>query len=285
MRLTIPAIIGAFVGLLGLSVVGGSFYTIDERERGVLLRNGAVAGVANPGLGFKMPFIDTVREISVETHKAEFKQLAAYSRDQQPATMVLSVNWRIDPSQVVSVYQQYRDIEGIAQRLIYPRVNEATKNVFGGFNAVTAIQERARLNTEVQLAITEALKGTQVVIEGVQIENIDFSDAYEASIEQRMLAEVEVQKVRQNAERERVAAEIAVTKAAAQADALRKQAQAEADAIRLKGEAEAQAIRARGAALRDNPQLVDLVQAERWDGKLPQTMVPGGSVPMIGVSK
>jgi len=26
---------------------------------------------------------------------------------------------------------------------------------------------------------------------------------------------------------------------------------------------------------------VTLTQAERWDGKLPVTMVPGGSVPML----
>lgn len=49
----------------------------------------------------------------------------------------------------------------------------------------------------------------------------------------------------------------------------------------MAGEAEAAAIDAKGRALKDNPQLVDLVQAERWDGVLPTTMVPGGSVPMV----
>jgi regulator of protease activity HflC (stomatin/prohibitin superfamily) len=124
-----------------------------------------------------------------------------------------------------------------------------------------------------------------VTIENVQIENIDFSDAYEKSIEQRMLAEVEVQKIRQNAEREKVSAEITVTQATAQANAVRQRALAEAEAIKLRGEAEAAAISARGKALGDNPHLVTLVQAERWDGKLPVTMVPGGAVPMITVGK
>jgi len=111
-----------------------------------------------------------------------------------------------------------------------------------------------------------------LIVDSVQIENIDFSDAYEQSIEQRMLAEVEVQKVQQNAQREKVQAEILVI-----------QAKAQADAVKLQGDAEAHAINARGRALRDNPALIELVQAEKWDGKLPTTMVPGQTVPFINV--
>ena len=36
-------------------------------------------------------------------------------------------------------------------------------------------------------------------------------------------------------------------------------------------------------ALGTNPNLVTLTQAERWDGKLPVTMVPGGALPMLTV--
>ncbi len=41
------------------------------------------------------------------------------------------------------------------------------------------------------------------------------------------------------------------------------------------------AIRAK--ALGTNPNLVTLVQAERWNGVLPTTMVPGSSVPFVSV--
>jgi len=123
------------------------------------------------------------------------------------------------------------------------------------------------------------------VIESVQVEDIVFSAEYIKSVEQRMQAEVEVQRLRQNLEREKVQADIVVTQANAQANAVRAQAQAQADAIRLKGEAEADAIKARAAALGDNPNLINLTQAERWDGKLPTTMVPSGALPMMNVGK
>lgn len=265
-------VIAVLVGLILLTVVGGSFYTVDQGERGVILRNGKVVGTAEPGLGFKWPIVDTVKEINVQTQARVYNKVAVYSRDQQSAILQVSVNYRLPSGQVEKIYSEYGGQDGIVSRLLDRQVPEEVKNVFGRFNAVTAIQERERLSNEVQDAIQKATANPAIMVESIQIENIDFSDAYEQSIEQRMLAEVEVQKVQQNAQREKVQAEILVI-----------QSKAEADAKKLQGEAEAYAINARGKALRDNPGLVELVQAEKWDGKLPTTMVPGQTVPFINV--
>jgi regulator of protease activity HflC (stomatin/prohibitin superfamily) len=264
--------VAVIVGLIALFILGGSFYTIDAGERGVILRNGKVVGTAEPGLSFKLPIVDSVREITVQTQARVYEKVMVYSRDQQNANLQVSVNYRLATDQVEKIYSEFGGQEGIVTRLLDRQVPEEVKNVFGRFNAVTAIQERARLGMEIQEAIQKASNNSMMIVESVQVENIDFSDAYEKSIEQRMLAEVEVQKVQQNAEREKVQAEILVI-----------QAKAEADAKKLQGEAEAYAINARGKALRDNPALIELVQAEKWDGKLPTTMVPGQAVPFINV--
>lgn len=278
-------ILGTFavvVVVLVFSLFFGSWYTIDQGERGVILRNGAYTGVAEPGLGFKFPFIDSVQEISVQSRAKVYENIESYSRDQQPASLTISINYRIPPDEVASVYSNFGSEEGLIARLVDRKVFEQTKNVFGQFNAVTAIQERARLNVEIAEAVRNSITGP-IMIESVQIEDIVFSDAYEDSIEARMLAEVEVQKLRQNAEREKVQAEITVTQARAKADAVRAQAEADGEAIRIRGQAEADAIRARGEALRDNPALIGLVQAEKWNGQLPSTMVPGSTVPFLSL--
>ena len=172
-------------------------------------------------------------------------------------------------------------------------VNQQVKVVFGRYTAVKAIQERGALNGAIKDAITETLKyDPMIIIESVQLENIEFSANYLHSIEQRMLAEVEVQKLQQNAEREKVQAQITVTQA--NANAVRAEAQANADATRLNGEAQASnikitgeaqaaAIEARARALGTNPNLVTLVQAEKWNGVLPTTMVPGSAVPFVSI--
>jgi regulator of protease activity HflC (stomatin/prohibitin superfamily) len=276
---TSPAVVA---GLLALTVVGGSWYTVDQGERGVVLRNGALTGTAEPGLGFKMPLIDRVVDIDVRSQVKIYEDVLAYSRDQQTANLTISVNYRIPIDQVVSVYENYGSIENLAARLLDRQVMDETKNIFGRFNAATAIQERSRLVAEIQSAIQNSVLGP-IIIESVQIENIDFDDSYERAIAARMEAEVEVQRIQQNAEREKVQAEIKVIQAQADADSRVAQATAEAEAIKLTGDAEASAIRARGEALRDNPALIELVQAERWNGTLPTTMVPGSAVPFLNM--
>ena len=284
-RKMVGIVVGVLIALIVVVVAGGSFYTVDQGQRGVILRTGQVVGTAEPGLGFKLPVVDTVVEMSVQTQARVWKDVMAYSKDQQTATMALSVNYRIPADQVTLVYSDWGGEAGIVSRLLDRQVPEELKNVFGRFNAATAIQERERLSAEVQMAIQTAVKGLPLIVESVQLENIDFSEAYENSIEQRMLAEVEVQKVQQNAEREKVQAEIKVIQAQALADSQVAQAKAEAEAIKLKGEAEAQAIQQRGRALAQNPNLVNLVTAERWNGELPSTMLPGSSVPFVDVNR
>jgi regulator of protease activity HflC (stomatin/prohibitin superfamily) len=265
---------GAFAGLVALTVLGSSFYTVDAGDRGVILRNGKVVGTAEPGLSFKLPIIDSVKEISVQTQARVYEKVLVYSRDQQTAELQISVNYRLPSGEVEKIYTEFGGADGLINRTMDRQVPEEVKNVFGRFAAVTAIQERERLGQEITAAIQKASTGPMLIVESVQVENIDFSNAYEQSIEQRMLAEVEVQKVQQNAQREKVQAEILVI-----------QAKAESDAVRLRGDAEASAINARGKALRDNPGLVDLVAAEKCNGVLPTTMVPSATVPFINVSK
>lgn len=91
--------IGATV-VLGIFALASSWYTIDETERGVLLRNGALVGVIEPGLSFKVPFIESVKLISIQSQVTLYDRLQAYSKDQQAATLRVSVSWHVAPSEV-----------------------------------------------------------------------------------------------------------------------------------------------------------------------------------------
>ncbi len=285
----------AIAGVIVLLLVLGSWYTVDQTERGVLLRNGAVVGTAQPGLGFKVPVMDSVEKISVKTVTYTWDKMNSYSYDQQPADLKISVTLRAAPEKVADLYAKFGRLDAAVNQVVSPVVNQQVKVVFGRYTAVKAIQERGTLNSAIKDAITDTLKyDPMIIIESVQLENIEFSQNYLHSIEQRMLAEVEVQKLQQNAEREKVQAQITVTQATAKANAVRAEAQANAEAVRLNGEAkasniritgeaEAAAIEARAKALGSNPNLVTLVQAERWNGVLPTTMVPGSAVPFVSV--
>ncbi len=279
--------------LVLLSVIFGAFYTVDQSERAVLTTNGAYSATAAPGLHFKAPFFQSVTHISVQQRTTRWDCdhqgsacMQAYSRDQQPADLRVSVIWHALPDRMEQLYSQYGgDLDAVMNRLISPRASQAVKTVFGQYTAVSAVQNRAQFNAAVNDAVQHDIDtNAPIVVDSVQVENIDYSDAYEQSVEARMLAEVEVQKRTQELEQQKIAAQITVTQAQAQADSQLAVARANAEATRIQGEATAAAIKARGDALRDNPGLVALTQAERWNGVLPVTMVPNGAVPMLDLT-
>lgn len=281
MKINISHLALAIAALIIFIGITGSWYSVPEGQRGVVTRYGKVVSIAQPGLSFKLPIFDQVRKISVQDHVELYENMEAYSRDQQPATMKITVSYRLLADEVSDIYRIYGDQRGVIDRLVTRKVMEETKTVFGSFNAESSIRERARLNQEIRQAIQKSTEGPVLII-GVQIEDIKFSPAYEKSVEERMLAEVAVQREKQNLEKEKVQADIARTQALGAADQVRFAAQAEAEAIMLRGDAEAQAITARSKALGNNPSLVELVKAERWDGKLPTTVLPDSAMPYIG---
>ncbi len=261
----------------------GSFYTVDEGERAVHLRTGAFVGVQGPGLKFKFPIIDDVKKIGIREVPIKWEydgvaktdsRMATYSKDQQPAHVAVTVTWSIpgDEAAIKEIYSEYGSREGLYRAVILPKAVEAVKNIFGTYDAVTVIQQRERFNLEVSEAITRITTGYPVVISGVQIQDIEFSDSYEKAVEDRMKAQVEVQRMEQQKQTSQLQADMRVI-----------QAEAQAKEILLKGEAEAQAIRARAEALASNSKLVELIAAERWDGKLPTSMPPNSTVPFLTV--
>jgi regulator of protease activity HflC (stomatin/prohibitin superfamily) len=282
--ISLSKIIPAIVVLFLITVLYGSWYTVDQGERGVHLRNGKIIGTAAPGLGFKIPLIDTVVKISTQTHTASYQELQAYSRDQQPATIRASVTFSVPADRVEEVYENFKSIDSMIARLVDRQVPTQVENIFGKYTAISVVQERIKFGIDVTEAITKSINGP-VVINSVQIENIDFSAAYEKSVEDRMRAEVEVQTQKQNLEKERVSAQIAVTKAQAEADSQLARSKAEAESIRIKGDAEASAIKSRAEALAQNQNLIELTKAEKWDGQLPKTMLPNGTLPFFNTNK
>lgn len=291
------ALVGlGFVGLVVLFTALGSWYTIDAGERGVILRNGALSGIATEGLNFKIPWMDAVTEISVRQDTAIYDSIVVYSRDQQPLKAIISVTWSIPdtPQEVENVYRYYKTRDNLLQKVLTRRVNEQAEIVFGKYSAPEIPVNRAKISLEISNAIKKIVEGTPILVSSAQLENFDLNDEYEQSVAARMKAEVEVQKAKQVADQAVEDARATVTKAQAEADAVLAakkaladgsllQAKADAESTRLRGQAEAEAIEAKGKALQDNPQIVALTQAERWTGTLPTYVTSGAPIPFLGI--
>lgn len=286
---SLPSSLGGFVkapiillAVFAAFIVWSGFTTIDQGNVGVQLRFGQAVGTLQPGFHIIIPFTDRVVVFSTRTKKQSYSQVNAYSRDIQAADNLVSVNYRVDGAKAIEVYSRYG--ENFVDSIISPVIFKRFKEIFGKYDAREIVNSRDKLGIEVENNIRQNMPDG-IIIEGVQIENIDFSDAYEQAIEAAAQAEAAVRKARQELEQKKVDAEKVVVQAQADAQARIAAAKAEADAIRLKGEAEASAIQAKANALRENPSLVALSATEKWDGKLPTTFVPGSAVPFLQIPR
>jgi regulator of protease activity HflC (stomatin/prohibitin superfamily) len=215
---------------------------------------------------------------------ATYEKVSTYSFDQQIAEIRVSVNYQIQPDQVENVYRQFGTLQGAVDRVISPKVYQNVKNVFGQYTAQKAIQERSKLNADILNAIQSSIQGSGIQVTSVQVENIDFSPAYEAAVEASATAKADIERAKSELAKVEQEAQQKVKQAAAEAEAKKLQADADAYATQAAGRATAEAIRERGAALRDNPDLVSLVAAEKWNGVLPSSMIPGSTVPFINLN-
>ena len=237
-RLMLGAVLIVVIAVL--STLFGTYYTVDQGERAVLLRWGQAVDVEGPGLHLKWPFIESVVTMSVREQKEDFKT-QAYSQDQQPATVQVSVNYKLADANVLEVYTRYgTDYPSI---LIDTQLPQRLKEVFGIFSAQNMIQDRTKLGLEVERSLEKALDNRGIQIVSVQVEDVSFSDVYETAVENRMKSIV----LQYQAEAEK---QKRITNADAAAYEVKAAADAQAHAIEVQGNAQATAIRARAGTSR-----------------------------------
>ncbi|MFT4993722.1 MAG: regulator of protease activity HflC (stomatin/prohibitin superfamily) [Paraglaciecola sp.] len=266
--------------VVSIILLMGSIYTVNEGHIGIVKRFSEAKKQVNPGLHFKVPFIDSVEEIEVRTRKNEEK-MASSTKEQMPVTVSVSVNWTVDKTAALELFRQYGGLSQFESRILDPRFRSATKDVIPQFDAERLIQDRASAIEAIEANLIEEMKNFPVIVDNIQIENIQLPAKYLTSIEtkqtEKNLAAAEEHKLaRQNLEAQRD-----VNTAKAKADGIKLVAIAEAESIRIKGLAEAEAITAKAKALGDNPLIIKLTEAQNWDGKLPATMLGAQNMPIL----
>lgn len=276
-----------FAGIASLGVIVTAFsssYVIDEGRVGVITYMGQAMEQERPnGLQFKAPFVAGVREFDVR-ERALPLQLAGATSNQLATTMDVTINWRPDPDQILTIFVEYGGPEEFAANVIRPRLSQSAKSVIGKFTSVQLTRERNEVASAIYEAAVETLEDYPALLSSAQIENFTLPERYWNAVldreEQREVTEKErlfLEQQKLQAQRDVQTAEAArdADKARADGEAYKRRelAAADAEAIRLRGEAEAEAIEAQATALANNPLLVELRRVEAWNGTLPVTVM------------
>ncbi len=245
---------GKIIGHVLLAIVllvllFGSFGTVGAGERGVKTRLGAVVGIVQPGLYFKLPLINKVTTMDVRTQSmiaTKDAPLSAASNDLQDTKLAVVVNYHIEPTTVADIYQQYGTADTYYHTVVDPLIVATIKAVASQYTAAEQIQKRQEMSARSLAALQAAFEGKNVAIEKADITDVAFSQAFTEAIESKVTA-VQLADAAENKKRQ----------TQAEADQKVITAKADAESIRI----QAQAINSQGGA-----DYVALQKIQKWDG-------------------
>lgn len=270
--LSVACGIMCFIFVVLFLIIPFSFHKVDTGEIAVVKRLGEIEDVKTAGTYFDSWITKKYEKYDAKVQNVDIETMA-YSSDAQTMNIFMTLQYQIVTDKVTDIATQYGSLE-VLQNRIQSIAIEKTKAVLSSYKAMDIIADRASISPAVEKAIKDAVGEEYFVnVVTVVLTNIDFSDAFEQAVEDKMIAE----QAKLKADYEN---ETKIAQAAAEAEAKLKSAQAEidiakakAEALKIAADAEAEANRIIAESLTDA--ILDKILADKWDGKLP-TVVGNG---------
>jgi len=232
------------IGLLLMLILNG-ITLIGAGEAGVVFNRftGMTDKNLKEGFNWVNPLTDKVRVYDVKVTKGEYTGVEGLSSDSQTIKLDLVVNYKLDSTQLRDIYQKVHG--DIKNTLLLNAILDTSKAELGKFRIDDVARNREKLKAAIEETLRIRMKEKYIDIINVSVTNVDYSDAYEKSIEAKLIAEQQALEAKNMKEKTRYLAE-------------------------------AKAIENRNLAQTITPLVLRQKWIEKWDGKLPSVM-PGNS--------
>lgn len=228
------------VGFIVLILVLSSVKFIGVGQRAVVFNkfNGKVERTLEQGMNIINPIVSKIKKYNIQT-TAQGYEMDGLSSDSQTIHCQLVVNYRLQTGRLIDIYQ---NVQGnVADTILQNAVIDTTKAELGKFTIDNIAKNRETLKLAVENALKKRMGSQGIDIQNVSITNIDFSKEFEASIQNKMIAE-------QNA---------------LEAKNLKE---------KVRYESEAKAIENEKIAATISPMVLRAKWIEKWNGALPNVM-------------
>ncbi|NEN96958.1 MAG: prohibitin family protein [Moorea sp. SIO3I7] len=262
------SLVGGIIAALVILLTFNCFVIINPGQAGVLSILGkARDGALLEGIHFKLPFVSIVDVYDVTVQKFEVPAQSS-TKDLQDLTARFAINFRLDPSQVVSIRRKQGTLQNLVATIIAPQTQESFKIAAALRTAEESITQRSQLKEDFDKALGERLAKYDVQVLDTSVIDLNFSREFAKAVEEKQVAEQQAQRavyIAQQAEQE------------AQAEINRAQGKAEAQRLL------AETLKAQGGELVLQK---EAIAAWREGGaQMPKVLVIGGdrnsSVPFI----
>ena len=247
------------VAVLVLFIASNSLYVIKETERGVLLKFGEVVNPdIQPGLHFKIPFVNNVRKFDGRVLTVDSQPERFFTQEKKALIVDSYAKFRVKDT--AKFYTATNGEEARAMGLLAQRINDGLRNQV----AVRTIQEVVsgeRDQLMIDLAATlDAVALTELGVElvDVRVKQIDLPPDVSESVYRRMNAEREKEAREHRSQGQELAEGI---RAAADREVTVLTANAYRDAEQIRGEGDANATRIYAEAFNQDPEFYSFTRS------------------------
>jgi len=277
-------VIAIMLGLILIAVSCISY--VPTGHTGIITTFGKVHDeTRDAGLAFHAPWENIIKMDNRE-QRVPFN-LQAFSRDIQQVGIQGSINININKATAMILYREVgTDYINV---FVAPRIQEDVKIIIARYTAENLIENRQTASDAIYDLIKEELANKGINVISLALENVDFTDAFEAAVEAKQVATQQKQRAQTEQDRmtmeEEAKAKRAVIIANAEADKAKIAAKADLEVVKIQaeaalyaGEKEAEMNKRIAEALSND--LIKYYWIKQWNGHLP-TVTTDNAMPII----
>jgi regulator of protease activity HflC (stomatin/prohibitin superfamily) len=279
-----PSVPGAAVGgamlsfVIGLVIFVGwvvslGLVIVPPGQVGVRTNFGEVQKeTLGPGLHWVTPFMSQVTNMDTRVQPHPMKEIDAASKEYQEVRITGMLNYHIDPAYASELYQTVGP--DFADKVIDPALNDFVKTVTPEYSVTEILNKRDEIRSRAMQALGDNLSRYHIIVDDIYIANIAFSDEYQAAIEQKQVAQQQVQTEQQILQQKQIQAQQQVAAAQGQADSQVVLADGQAKAQIRIAEGQAQANNLINASLNDK--VLQYILIQKLADKIQVIFMPTG---------
>ncbi|MBZ0280025.1 MAG: prohibitin family protein [Anaerolineae bacterium] len=276
------AVAGLVIGLL-FSVVSQGLIIVEPTQVAVII-NTLSGGVEEPRRGGTHIIVPVVQRVAVtypitqqeysaisgEGARANSDEaIVARTSDGQTVLIDVTVIFQVDAAFAKDIYLDWN--ENYSGGFIQPTTRSIVREVISKYTAEQIYGEaRETMGDDIKETLNTRFAEENFILTDLLVRDISFSEGFTEAIEQKVVAEQNLQRARTDAQR-------AATEAEGRANAAIAAANGEAQSIEIRAQAEAEALRLVSEQIAANPSLIQYLYVQNLSDNVELVLLPSNS--------